>query len=218
MDATTVISEDIGSILEDINKFINFNIEIEVSKKGLKLSNRIKDALIEPEYNINIEIADRIKNTIYNSFRIEYARALSKVLEQINEKYNMLFTKKHYELEDTKFMLNLFKEKTNKYKIQNDYLMKKNYEFSEELSIIRERILEIDENERKFKEQINKLQSEKDKLINKNNKLENKMRLYDNIQKHWDKKCIMYFKDSICKECLTVRIKSIEYLNIETLN
>ena len=74
--------------LKDINEFITYNIEIEVNKKALYLSENIKNSIIEDPFNVNNNVAEIIQKNIYNAFILEYSNVLSKLLEQINEKYN----------------------------------------------------------------------------------------------------------------------------------
>ena len=200
--------------LKDINEFITYNIEIEVNKKALYLSENIKNSIIEDPFNVNNNVAEIIQKNIYNAFILEYSNVLSKLLEQINEKYNEIYIKKHNELNTNNILLHLFKEKINKYKIQNDFINTENHKYLEELTIIKDKNIEI---ENKFKKEINKLQNENKKLKNNNQKLKNKLKNIENIDKYWDEKSILYFKDSICQKCLTVNIKSINYINIESM-
>ena len=208
--------------LEDIKVLIAKYLETNVLSNVKKTCETIKNTIIEPVYNINENIANKISILIYNSFGKLFSQILTDVLAQINEKYTNTLVKKQNIINNQNKTIELFKAKVFKLQILNEELIYTNNKYSNELSVFKEK--ELYKDNIKY---INKnIQTDTTKIIDSIKYTNSIIQTDDlkinsfkkSIYRLWDSKPRMYLNVHLCHECAKLQMKGLEYLNLETLN
>ena len=202
--------------LEDIKALIAKYLETNVLSNVKKTCETIKNTIIEPVYNINENIANKISILIYNSFGKLFSQILTDVLAQINEKYTNTLVKKQNIINNQNKTIELFKAKLFKLQILNEELIYTNDKYSNEISVFKEK--ELYKDNIKY---INKnIQTDSIKYTNSIIQTDDlKINSFKkSIYRLWDSKPRMYLNVHLCHECAKLQMKELEYLNLETLN